>query len=86
MSKPLYSIGTWDTELQAYTPQAGLLGPSIGIDLWTLKARMTELRQMCYTVHYRRDADGSHDDNDWAVLIERTDDLTETEVLESWKR
>jgi hypothetical protein len=28
MTEPLYSIGTWDTEEQAYTPQVGLTVPS----------------------------------------------------------
>jgi hypothetical protein len=24
MTEPLYSVGTWDTELQAFTPQLGV--------------------------------------------------------------
>lgn len=70
---PLYSIRTWDTDLQAYTPQVGLSVPSINVPWRTLLQVMRELRGMGYTAHYRRDQDGAHDDNDFFVLVERTD-------------
>ena len=70
---PLYSVGTWDTETQAYTPQEGLTVPSQNIPLWGLLEVIRQLRAMGYNCHRRRDPSGSHDDNDWSVLIERTD-------------
>lgn len=73
MTQPLYSIGTWDTDAQAYTPQAGLTVPCINVPLATMRQVVRELRSLGYTCHRFRDADGSHEDNDWAVLIERTD-------------
>ena len=69
----LYSIGTWDTDLQAYTPQAGLSVPSANVQWHGLLAALRELRTMGYSCHYVRAADGSHDCNDWSVLVERTD-------------
>ena len=69
----LYSIGTWDTDLQAYTPQEGLTVPCINVPWRTLLEVVRQLRGMGYTCHRVRDTDGSHDDNDWSVLIERTD-------------
>lgn len=86
MGKPLYSVGTWDTEAQAYTPQTGLSVPSLNIDIRQLRRAMKELRGGGYTCHRLRDPDGNHDDNDWSVLIERTDGMPEAEILEDWKR
>lgn len=80
-----YSVGTWDADAQAYTPQIGV-EKSFNLTIHELRAAMKTLRQLGYSVHRRRDADGSHDDNDWMVLIERTDGMTEQEILESWKR
>lgn len=85
-AQALYSIGTWDSGAQAYTPQVGVTGPSINIQLGELRRRMRELRRMHYSAHRRRDANGCRDDNDWAVLIERTDGRSEAEILEGWKR
>lgn len=70
---PLYSIGTWDTDEQAYTPQAGLSVPSINVPLPTMRQVVRELRRMGYSARRVRDSDGSHEHNDWSVLIERTD-------------
>lgn len=81
-----YSVGTWDTDAQAYTPQVGLRVPSIGIDKGTLRTALKELRSRGYSAHRVRDSNGDYDDNDWCVLVERTDNMTEAEVLESWKR
>jgi hypothetical protein len=47
---------------------------------------MEELRGTGYSVHRRRDSDGSYDDNDWKVLIERTDGMNEADILERWER
>ena len=37
MNTPLYSVGTWDTDKQAYTPQRGLSVPSFNITLAQLR-------------------------------------------------
>jgi hypothetical protein len=83
---PLYSVATWDTELQAYTPQEGLSVPSINIPLWTLRQALRELRTMGYTAHRYRDEDGEHSSNDWCVMVERTDGMAESEILRLWQR
>lgn len=70
---PLYSVGTWDTDEQAYLPQAGLTVPSQNVDRHGLRRVLKELRDMGYSAHRFRDSDGGHDDNDWSVLVERTD-------------
>jgi hypothetical protein len=87
MPTPLYSIGTWDTEAQAYTPQEGLSVPCINVPLATMRQVVRELRRKHgYSTHRYRDADGGHECNDWCVMIERTDGMTEAEVLEGWQR
>lgn len=73
MTEPLYSIGTWCTEQQAYTPQEGLSVPCLNVPLATMRQVVRELRGMGYSCHRLRDADGSHEVNDSSVLIERTD-------------
>ena len=74
--KPLYSIGTWDTDLQAYTPQAGLTVPCLNVPWRILLEVLRQLRRMGYSCHRRRHwfcGEWSYDDNDWSVLVERTD-------------
>lgn len=66
----LYSVGTWDGEKQAYTPQEGLSVPSQNVPWTGLLAVLRELRKMGYSCHRFRDPDGSHDTS---VLVERTD-------------
>ena len=70
---PLYTVRTWDQDKQEYTPQTGLTVPSENVPIGTLRKCLKELRLMGYSCHYRREKDGCHDDNDWCVLIERTD-------------
>ncbi len=82
---PLYSVGTWDMDEQAFTPQEGLLR-SINITRGELRQRLHALRTMGYTAHRRRCTDGTYDDNDLWVFVERTDDRPEAEILKSWKR
>lgn len=82
----LYSVGTWDTYKQSYSPQAGLSVPSFNITLAQLRQAVRELKRMGYSCHRFRDSDGSHDDNDWAVLIERTDGRHWKEIRKSWRR
>lgn len=81
-----YSVGTWDVDAQAYTPQVGLTVPCVNVPWRILLQVLRELRRMGYHAHRFRDERGDHDDNDWAVLVERTDGMTEAEVMEGWKR
>jgi hypothetical protein len=85
--KPLYSVGTWDMDAQAYTPHIGLTVPSVNVPWRGLLAVLRELRSVWgYSCHRRRDASGEHDDNDWSVLVERTDGAAEAEILDGWRR
>lgn len=87
MSDARYSIGTWDTELQAYTPQAGCDSPCINVDIHGLRRHLRELRdEHSYTAHRVRGDEGTHDDNDWSVLVERTDGATMDEIMKGWVR
>ena len=70
---PLYSIGTWDTDTQSFTPQAGLTVPSQNVSWTTLLEVLRQLRRIGYTCHRFRDPSGSHTDNDSSVFVERTD-------------
>lgn len=73
---PLYSVGTWDTYLQAYTRQEGLTVPSENVPWRGLLECLRQLRRLGYSCHRRRHwfcGEWSHDDNDWSVLVERTD-------------
>ena len=81
-----YSVGTWDFNKQAYTRQRGLTVPSINISLWGLHRALRQLRDIGYSAHRIRDLDGGHDDNDWAVLVQRTDCQPYRQILEVWKR
>ena len=47
--------------------------PCINVPWLTLLECLRQLRQMGYTAHRLRTADGEHDANDWSVLVERTD-------------
>jgi hypothetical protein len=56
--------------------------PSFNITWRQLLTALRELRSMGYSAH-RRHEEG---DNDWSVLVERTDGKTPEEILEGWKR
>jgi len=86
VSIPLYSVGTWDAERQDYTPQRGLSVPAFNITLQQLRQALRELRSLGYTCHRRRDSSGSYDDNDWAVLVERTDGRHWKSIRRGWDR
>ena len=86
MSEPRYSIGTWDAERQAYTPQRGLPVPSFNITLAQLREAFRWLRRHGYSCHRFRGADGSYDYNDWSVLVERTDGRHWKEIRRGWRR
>jgi hypothetical protein len=77
MTMHTYSLRTWDGDLQQYTPQAGLPFPWEGITLWQLKVALQHLRTMGYRCHRFRDPDGDHSNNDYAVLVERDDEMTD---------
>lgn len=72
-----YSVRTWDSDEQAYTPQTGLSFPSFGLTLWQLRAALRELRGLGYTCHRIRSPAGDHDWNDAYVLVERDDEQTD---------
>jgi hypothetical protein len=82
----LYSVGTWDTDKQSYTPQRGLTVPSFNLTWNQLVVAVRELKQLGYSAHRRRLPNGSHDDNDWTVLIERTDGKHWKKIMKSWRR
>ncbi len=46
MIEPRYSVGTWDSEAQAYTPQVGVTVPSINITLAQLRQAVRDLRRL----------------------------------------
>lgn len=83
---PLYSVGTWDSELDCYTPQAGV--PAFNLTLNQLRASLRMLRNCGYSAHRVRSVwDGEVDwDSDSYVLVERTDGMSEAEILERWER
>ena len=82
--KPRYSVGTWDGDEQAYTPQIGV--PAFNLTVHELRQSMRMLVNCGYSVHRRRDSYGSYDDNDTSVLIERTDGMTEAQIRRGWER
>lgn len=82
-AEPLYSVGTWDTNKQAYTPQTS---PAFNLTIGQLRAALKGLRSLGYQAHRKRDTDGSYDNNDWAVLVERTDGRHWKEIRKGWKR
>jgi len=82
----VYSIGTWDTDAQGFTPQLGLSRSPINCTWRDMLQICRELCQMGYSCHYRRDPNGEHSENDPMVLIERTDGMTLQEILKQWER
>ncbi len=81
-----YSVGTWDTVRQAYTPQRGLSVPSFNMTWKQLLVALRELKSMGYSCHRVRDSDGWYENNDWCVLVERTDGMNWKEIRRSWSR
>ena len=84
--QPLYSIGTWDAFKEDYTPQRGLSVPSFNCTRKKLRVALKELKAMGYSCHRRRADDGSYEDNDTSVLIERTDGMSAFEIRRNWRR
>ena len=75
--KHTYSVRTWDTDEQRYTPATWIISEWEGLTIWQLKSAICELRKAGYSAHRIRDADGTHDDNDWELLVERDDKQTD---------
>lgn len=86
MSEPLYSIGTWATDQQSYTPHLGLSVPAFNITRRQLRQALRELRDRGYSCHRYRDSDGGHRDSDFSVLVERTDGKPVKEIRRGWQR
>lgn len=85
MSEPLYSIGTWDTDAQGFTPQEGV--PAINLTRRQLVASMRMLQDYGgYTCHRYGNMTQHDRDSDTSVLIERTDGKPEAEILRDWER
>ena len=84
--KPLYSIGTWDTELQAFAPHDGV--PAFNLTRRQLVASMRMLQATGWYTCHRFGNTHSDDlrDSDTSVMIERTDGLSEAEILMQWRR
>jgi hypothetical protein len=69
---PLYTLTTWDAELEDYTPQEGLDVPSVNVTIHQLRRAIRELRRRGYSANYARSANSGRY-GDPSVLIERTD-------------
>ena len=81
--QPLYSVGTWCTDRQAYSPHAGV--PAFNLTLAELRASLRKLRALGYEAYRVRWEDGSRD-SDPDVMVERTDGKSPREIREGWKR
>lgn len=82
-----YSVGTWDTNKGAFTPQRGLSVPSFNCTIGELRIALKELRRMGYSAHRQKDPDSdSHDNNDSMVLVQRTDGMHWKEIMKDWRR
>lgn len=85
MSEPLYSIGTWDTNAQAYTPHCGV--PAFNLTRRQLVKSIRMLQQTgMYTCHRYGNATQDMRDSDTSVLVERTDGKPPGEILVEWER
>jgi hypothetical protein len=84
-TEPRYSVGTWDTDAQGFTPQVGC-EPWYNLTLGQQRAALRRLRSCGYSAHrYSTPMEHGYD-SDMSVLVERTDGMSESEVLESWER
>ena len=81
-----YSVGVWSTESQAYVPHESISDASVNISLSQLKATLKQLRKLGYLAHRKRSMAGDYDDNDWKILVERTDGKSASEILDQWRR
>ncbi len=71
MKEPLYSVKTWCTDSQAFTPQIGLSVPSQNVSWRGLLAVLRELRDCGYQCGRKRLPGGGHDSGDPFVLVQR---------------
>ena len=81
----LYSIGTFDTNTQSFSPQESV--PAFNLTRNELVASMRMLQDRGYPCHrYGNSSTDDIRDSDWSVLIERTDGKSESEILKGWER
>lgn len=85
VSVPLFSVGIWDSDFQAYMLHPGTSVRAINITKWELRRVLKELREFGYPCHRVRFPDGGRD-SDPAVLVERTDGQPAVEILRRWAR
>jgi hypothetical protein len=83
-AQPVYSIGTWDTVKQAFTPHMD--APAFNLTRAELVRSIRLIRADGYTVHRRGNMNDGHYDNDTGVMIQRTDGMSVDEILETWQR
>jgi hypothetical protein len=92
LSDRRYSVGTWNTEEQGYTPQLEMRNPCINVPLSGLLAALRELRnEHGYAADRGRFPLETGDItqqrySDWSVLVERTDGIPLEEILKQWSR
>lgn len=84
MNEPLYSVGTWDSEAQGFTPQEQFTR-CLNVPLWSVRRILRDLRRMGYGAYRFRCSNGQYE-SDPMIMVERTDGMTETEILEMWTR
>jgi hypothetical protein len=78
----LYSVGTFDPELNAFTPQCGI-EKSINLTRGELREVLKLLRnKYCYAANY---SSNNPTNSDPYVFVERTDGESENSILERWK-
>ncbi len=82
--KPLYSIGTWDSKYQKFSPQPGTTTPWLNVDIHGLRRHLKELRTKGYSCHRFKCPETGYVDSDPSVLVERTDGKPAAAILNSW--
>ena len=84
---PLYSIGTWDTSKQCFSPHPGL--PAYNLTREKLVAVIRRLRKINYSCHRIRErvnlVHTGDVDSDPSVIIQRTDGISKRKILKQWK-
>lgn len=81
--KPLYSIGTWDSDRECFSPHPHMKTPWLNVNIHGLRRHLKELKTKGYSCHRLRHNDNTVD-SDPAVLVERTDGSSEASIRNSW--
>ncbi len=81
--KPLYSIGTWDSDREYFSPHPYMTTPWLNVDIHGLRRHLKELKSKGYSCHRVRHNDSTVD-SDPSVLVERTDGSSEASVRNCW--